>query len=155
MNKSIKFLAVAAAAFAIGFSANNYAISDVPPNFKVAIVDIQEVVASSSQVKALKKEQQTKADELVKFVENARKDVSAQTDEKKKKALEDKYAKELQSKREKIEKDYIAKLNTIDESISKTVKEQAKAGNYNLVLAKGVVLSGGEDITQAVIKAVK
>lgn len=155
MKKSVKFLAVALAAFAIGFSANNFAISDVPSNFKVATVDIQEVVASSAQVKALKKEQQAKADELVKFVEKARKDVSAQTDEKKKKELEAKYSKELQAKREKIEKDYITKLQAIDDSISKTVKAQAKAGNYNLVLAKGVVLSGGEDITAAVIKVVK
>lgn len=155
MKKSVKFLAVALAAFAIGFSANNFAISDVPSNFKVATVDIQEVVASSAQVKALKKEQQTKADELVKFVEKARKDVSAQTDEKKKKELEAKYSKELQAKRDKIEKDYLTKLQAIDDSISKTVKAQAKAGNYDLVLAKGVVLSGGEDITAAVIKVVK
>jgi len=155
MKKSFKFLAVALAAFAIGFSANNFAISDVPPNFKVAIVDIQEVVASSAQVKALKKEQQTKADELVKFVEKARKDVSAQTDETKKKDLENKYSKELQTKREKMEKEYVDKLQKIDDSISKTVKAQAKLGNYDLVLAKGVVLSGGDDITQAVIKAVK
>jgi len=155
MKKSVKFLAVAMAAFAIGFSANNFAVSDVPSNFRVAVVDIQEVVASSAQVKALKKEQQAKADELVKFVENARKDVSAQTDEKKKKDLEAKYSKELQAKRDKIEKDYVTKLQSIDNSISKTVKDQAKAGNYNLVLAKGVVLSGGEDITAAVIKVVK
>ena len=54
-----------------------------------------------------------------------------------------------------MEKDYVAKLQAIDDSISKTVKEQAKVGNYDLVLAKGVVLSGGEDITSAVIKVVK
>ncbi len=155
MKKNVKFLTVALAAFAIGFSANNFAVSDVPSNFKVAVVDIQEVVASSAQVKALKKEQQTKADELVKFVEKARKDVSAQSDEKKKKDLEAKYSKELQLKKEKMEKDYVTKLQAIDDSISKTVKDQAKAGNYNLVLAKGVVLSGGEDITAAVIKVVK
>ncbi len=155
MKKSVKFLAVAMAAFAIGFSANNFAVSDVPSNFRVAVVDIQEVVAASAQVKALKKEQQAKADALVKFVEDARKDVSAQTDEKKKKDLEAKYSKELQAKRDKIEKEYVTKLQSIDNSISKTVRDQAKAGNYNLVLAKGVVLSGGEDITSAVIKVVK
>ena len=33
--------------------------------------------------------------------------------------------------------------------------EQAKAGNYDVVLAKGVVLYGGTDITEAVKKAVK
>lgn len=155
MKKNVKFLTVALVAFTIGFSANNFAVSDVPSNFKVAIVDIQEVVASSAQVKALKKEQQAKADELVKFVEKARKDVSAQSDEKKKKDLEAKYSKELQAKKDKMEKDYVTKLQAIDDSISKTVKDQAKVGNYNLVLAKGVVLSGGEDITAAVIKVVK
>lgn len=155
MNKNMKFLAIGVAAFVIGFSVNNFAMSDVPANYKVAVVDISQVVASSTQVKNLKKEQQAKADELVKFVEKARKDVAAVTDETKKKELEEKYSKELISKKDKMEKDYINKLSKIDESISKTVNEQAKAGNYNIVLSKGAVLYGGEDITQTVIKAVK
>ncbi len=155
MNKNMKFLAIGVAAFVIGFSVNNFAMSDVPANYKVAVVDIPQVVASSTQVKNLKKEQQAKADELVKFVEKARKDVAAVTDETKKKELEEKYSKELISKKDKMEKDYINKLSKIDESISKTVNEQAKAGNYNIVLSKGAVLYGGEDITQTVIKAVK
>ena len=155
MNKNVKFLTIGLAAFVIGFSVNNFAMSEVPANYKVAVVDIAQVVASSAQVKNLKKEQQAKADELVKFVEKARKDVAAASDEKKKKELEEKYSKELVSKKEKMEKDYINKLSKIDESISKTVNEQAKAGNYNIVLSKGAVLYGGEDITQTVIKAVK
>lgn len=155
MNKNMKFLAIGVAAFVIGFSVNNFAMSDVPANYKVAVVDIPQVVASSTQVKNLKKEQQAKADELIKFVEKARKDVAAVTDETKKKELEEKYSKELISKKDKMEKDYINKLSKIDESISKTVNEQAKAGNYNIVLSKGAVLYGGEDITQTVIKAVK
>ena len=74
---------------------------------------------------------------------------------KKKKELEAKYSKELQSKKEKMEKEYVSKLSAIDDSISNTVKEQAKVGKYDLVLAKGVVLVGGDDITKEVIKAVK
>lgn len=155
MNKNVKLLTVGLAAFVIGLSVNNYAMSDVPANYKVAIVDVQQVVANSTQVKNLKKEQQAKTDELVKFVEKARKDVAAVSDEKKKKALEDKYTKELNAKKDKLEKDYISKLSAIDTSISKTVEAQAKANNYNLVLAKGVVLYGGEDITDVIIKAVK
>ena len=54
-----------------------------------------------------------------------------------------------------MEKEYLTKLSAIDDNISKTVETQAKEGGYNLVLAKGVVLHGGEDITQAVIKAIK
>ena len=142
MNKKVKFLTVGLAAFVIGFAANNFAMSDVPANYKVAVVDIPQVVSSSAQVKNLKKEQQAK-------------DVAAVSDETKKKDLETKYTKELQTKREKMEKEYLTKLSAIDDNISKTVETQAKEGGYNLVLAKGVVLHGGEDITQAVIKALK
>ncbi len=155
MNKNLKFLTVSLAAFVIGFSVNNFAMSDVPSNFKVAVVDVPLVVSSSTQVKNLKKEQEAKTQELVKYVENARKNIAASSDEKKKKDLEAKYSKELQARKEKMEKEYVAKLSAIDASISKTVNAQAKAGGYNLVLAKNVVLHGGEDITQAVIKAVK
>ena len=110
MNKKVKFLTVGLAAFVIGFAANNFAMSDVPANYKVAVVDIPQVVSSSAQIKNLKKEQQAKADELVKFVDKARKDVAAVSDETKKKELETKYTKELQAKKEKMEKEYLTKF---------------------------------------------
>lgn len=155
MNKNVKLLAAVVAAFAIGFSANNFAMSDVPSNFKVAVVDVQQVVASSAQVKALKKEQQAKTEEVIKYIDKARKDVASVSDEKKKKALEDKYNKELVTKRETLEKDYATKLQAIDKNISSTIETQAKAKNYNVVLAKGVVLYGGDDITADIVKIVK
>lgn len=155
MNKNVKLLAAVAAAFAIGFSANNFAMSDVPSTFKVAVVDVQQVVASSAQVKALKKEQQAKTEEVIKYIDKARKDVASVSDEKKKKALEDKYNKELVTKRETLEKDYATKLQAIDKNISSTIETQAKAKNYNVVLAKGVVLYGGDDITADIVKIVK
>ena len=155
MNKNVKLLAAVAAAFAIGFSANNFAMSDVPSNFKVAVVDVQQVVASSAQVKALKKEQQAKTEEVIKYIDKAIKDVASVSDEKKKKALEDKYNKELVTKRETLEKDYATKLQAIDKNISSTIETQAKAKNYNVVLAKGVVLYGGDDITADIVKIVK
>ena len=152
MNK-IKFAVLGVAAFVIGMSVQHFALSDVPS--KIAVVDVQKVVASSSQVKALKKEQQNKASEIIKYVEKARKDVAAVTDEKKKKSLEDKYNKELITKREKFEKEYASKLAAIDKSISDKIVVEAKNGGYDIVLAKGVVLYGGTDITNNVIKAVK
>ena len=60
-------------------------------DFSVAIVDVPQVVSSSAQVQALKKEQQAKAEDIVKFIEKARKDVAGITDATKKKAAEDKY----------------------------------------------------------------
>lgn len=155
MNKNFKLLAVMAAAFIIGFSASNFAMSDVPANYKVAIVDVQQVVSSSKQVQDLKKEQRAKTEEVIKYIDKARKDVAAVKDEKQKKALEEKYNKELMAKRDKLEKDYTTKLAAIDKNISATIDVKAKAENYNLVLAKGVVLYGGTDITAEIIKAVK
>ncbi len=153
MDNKFRFLAVVVAAFIVGFSVNNFAMSDVPS--KIAVVDVGQVVASSSQVQALRKEQQAKAKELVAFVEKARKEVAATTDVKKKQALEDKYNKELNSKKAAMDKNYASKLESIDKNISAKINEQAKAGNYDIVLAKGVVLYGGTDITDAVKKAVK
>ena len=153
MNNKIKILAVGLLTFASGIAFSNFAMSEVPS--KIAVVDVQEVVNSSSQVQALKKEQQAKMKEVVSFVEKARKEVAATTDVKKKQALEEKYNKELNTKKTAMDKNYADKLTAIDSTISKQIEAQAKAGGYDIVLAKGVVLYGGSDITDAVKKAVK
>ena len=121
----------------------------------VAFVDVPQVVAASSQVQNLKKEQQAKADEIIKFIEKARKDVASITDADKKKAAEEKYTKELQAKKQKMDTEYAEKLKAIDASISKKIAEQAKLKGYDIVLSKGIVLFGGDDITNEIIKAVK
>ena len=124
-------------------------------DFNVAIVDVPQLVSSSAQVQALKKEQQTKAEEMVKFIEKARKDVADITDANKKKAAEDKYNKEFQAKKEKMDKEYADKLKAIDDSISKQINDQAKAKGYDLVLSKNMVLYGGKDITAELVKSIK
>ena len=153
MNNKLKFLFVGISAFVIGLSLNNIAVSDVTS--KIATVDVADVVNSSGQVQALKKEQQAKAKEIMTFVEKARKDVASTTDTKKKQALEDKYNKELSNKKQAMDKNYATELEAIDKSISAQIASQAKLGGYDIVLAKGVVLYGGSDITEAVKKAVK
>ena len=154
MKKSLKFITLGVCTFALGLSISNFAMSDVS-GYKIGVVDVQKVVASSSQVKALKDEQQTKVKNVKAFVESARKAVNAESDATKKKALENKYNKELQTKTADIEKEYAQKLKTIDTNISGVIKKQAQDKNYNIVLAKGVVLYGGEDITEDIIKATK
>lgn len=151
MNKTLGLLAVSL--LAAGCLSFNSAV--IAKDFTVAVVDVPQVVTSSAQVQALKKEQQAKAEELVKFIENARKDVASITDSSKKKAAEEKYSKELQTKKEKIELEYASKLKAIDASISKQIETQAKAQGYDVVLSKGVVLYGGKDITSEIVKVVK
>ena len=120
---------------------------------EVACVDVQKVVTASTAVQNLKNEQEKKAKEILAFVEKARKDVAATKDEKKKIALEEKYNKELLSKKEKMDSEYAAKLKDIEESISKTIADQAKTLGYDMVVAKSTVLYGGNDITEQIIKA--
>lgn len=120
----------------------------------VAVVDVQAVVNASPAVQALKKEQEANVKSLISFIEKAKKDVAATTDENKKKSLEEKYNKELVAKKDSYEKSYTTKLSQIDSSISKTIEETAKAGGYTVVIAKGAVLYGGDDITENVKKAV-
>lgn len=124
-------------------------------DFNVAIVDVPVVVNASAQVQALKKDQQAKAEEIVKFVEKARKDVASISDTKKKQTAEEKYNKELQAKKEKMDTEYAAKLKAIDESISSQISAKAKAAGYDIVLSKGIVLYGGTDITQEIAKIIK
>ena len=72
-----------------------------------------------------------------------------------KKAAEEKYNKELMAKKEKMDQDYAARLKALDTSISQQINEKAKADGYDLVLSKGIVLFGGNDITSEIIKVVK
>lgn len=150
MKKNLGLLAVSIAVLG-GLSISSANAAD----FSVAIVDVPQVVNASAQVQALKKEQQAKANEIIKFVEKARKDVATITDADKKKATEEKYNKELIAKKEKMDLEYSEKLKAIDASISEQIQTKAKADGYSLVLSKGIVLYGGKDITAEIIKVVK
>ena len=70
MKQGIKYFALGLSAFVIGMSVNNYAISDVTNN--IAVVDVQKVVASSAQVKALKADREAKIKDLASFVQIGR-----------------------------------------------------------------------------------
>lgn len=154
MNNKLKFMVGITAAFVIGLSVNNIAMSDVS-TLRIAVVDVQQVVDASSKVQALKKEQQAKAKEITSFIEKARKDVAKVSDVKKKKNLEEKYTKELNAKRIAMEKDYAQKLAETDQAISAKIASVASANNYDIVISKGVVLFGGADITETVKASVK
>ena len=122
---------------------------------KIAVVDVPAVVAQSQQVQALKKEQTKKINNLEKWLTTVRADVEKQKTEEGKDKLLKKNNAEFAKKKEAIAKDYAARLQVVEKSISDTIAQQAKAKGYDIVISKGMVLYGGDDITADVTKAVK
>lgn len=140
-------------AFVLGLGFNTFAMSDVPS--KIAVVDVNRVVSNSSQVMALKKEQNLKNEELQKWLTTAKADVEKQKTQEGKEKLIKKYDSDFQKKQQSIQKDYTDKLQSIDKNISGVIAKTAKDKGYDVVLAKGVVLYGGEDITNTISKLIK
>ncbi len=122
---------------------------------KVAIVDMQKVFNKSPQIQALRKEEGIKQKEFAQFIKKAGEDIKKQTDPAKKKALAEKYDKELRAKQEANAKSFKTRSESIDKNINATIAQQAKAMGYDLVLVKGVALYGGDDITDAILKVLK
>ena len=122
---------------------------------KIAVVDVPAVVAKSAQVQALKKEQQTKMQDLEKWLKTAQADVEKQKTQEGKDKLLKKYNADFAKKKETIAKDYQARLQAVDKSITETISTTARAKGYDMVISKGVVVFGGDDITADVQKVVK
>lgn len=116
----------------------------------IAVVDLQQIVSNSSQVKQLKAEHSKKMDELNKIIINARGEISNETDENKILQLEEKYTKEFNSKKETLERDYNTKLSKIEKNIKDEISKKAQNDKYDYVFAKSVLLYGGKDITNEI-----
>lgn len=146
--KKISLLSLVVA-LSIGFT------SSVMAETKIAVIDVPAVVAKSQQVQALKKEQKAKNEELQKWVKTVKADIEKQQTEEGKAKLIKKYDAEYVKKQEAIRKSYTEKLKIIDKSINDTIEAQAKAKGYDMIITKGVVVYGGDDITADVIKVIK
>jgi len=152
--KKIQMLAVSMVAFIIGFGVNNIAMSDIESQ-KIAVVDVGEVVAKSSLVQNLKKEQNKEMNELHKWLKSAQADVDKQKTQEDKDKLLKKYQDQFNKKKSQIAKNYKQKLIALDKNINDAIISEAKNKGYNIVLSKNAVLYGGDDITSSVQKIVK
>ena len=121
----------------------------------IAVVDVQAIVNSSAQVKALKEEQATKVKELNLWLQNAQNEVNAEQDKEKQQALLQKYNAEFALKRRDIALQYQQELKTVSDNISQTVAKEAEKKGFSIVIAKNIVICGGVDITEHVAKIIK
>ncbi len=135
---------------AVVFMFSNIAFAE-----NIGVVDLQAVVNNSAQVKQLKREYDTKLEELNKIVANARMEVAKETDLQKIATIEEKYTKEFNTKKSALEHEYNSKISAIENKIREQIKKKAQEKKFDYVFAKSVVLYGGDDITSEVSAAVK
>lgn len=121
----------------------------------IAVVDVQAIVNSSAQVKALKEEQATKVKELNLWLQNAQNEVNTEQDKEKQQALLQKYNAEFALKKRDIALQYQQELKTVSDNISQTVAKEAEKKGFSIVIAKNIVICGGVDITEHVAKIIK
>ena len=151
MKKENIWLVGACALFFIGgYTMNDVAIS--LPRYKVAVVDITKVMEQSKDIKNLKASQDKQLKELETLISKAQNEIVNTQDQNKAMELQINYGKEIETKRNAIDEDYSKKIVQITSNIKNLISNQAKKTDYNLVLPTGMVISGGEDITDNVIK---
>ena len=121
----------------------------------IAVVDVQAVVNSSAQVKALREAQVTKVNELNSWLQNAQNEVNAEQDKERQQALLQKYNAEFALKRRDVALHYQQELKIVSDSISQAVAKEAEKKGYSMVIAKNIVVYGGVDITEDIAKIVK
>ena len=140
-------------AFGIGYSLNNIAISDT--NHKIAVVDTAKIISNSSEVKAIKAEQDTNLKKIQKTLKQAQDEISKETDSQKAAKLEEKYREEINRQKIAMDTSYNKKVSELNNKIHTAAANTGKQLNYNIVLPKDIVLWGGDDITSDVEKALK
>lgn len=121
----------------------------------IAVVDVQAIVNSSVQVKALKEAQAAKVSELNAWLQNAQNEVNAEQDKERQQALLQKYNAEFALKKRDIILQYQQELKTVSDNISQTVAKEAEKKGYSMVISKNIVICGGVDITEHVAKIIK
>lgn len=156
MNKKILIAFGLLLAVILGVSINNIALSSAGAgDMKVAIVDLSQLITNSQSVKTLKSTHEKQLSDIEKTLEQARIDISNETNPDKIAKLEEKYRKDVSDKKFQMDKSYNDKLMEIDKSIKAQVAQKAKELNYTVVLPKNMVLYGGEDITNLIAKDIK
>ena len=135
--------------FTLGLS--NTALADT----KIGVIDIPAVIEKSNQVKALQNEQNAKIQELEKWLKTAQADINKQKTEEGKDKLVKKYQADFAKKQEAIAKNYQSKLEDVDKNITQAIIAEAKKLGNDIVISKGVVVYGGDDITEQIKKVVK
>ncbi len=124
------------------------------PCAKVAMVNVEQVVANSPAIAELRAERQNEIAELQKFVEKAGAEVKKASGQKRK-DLEQKYGEELAARQQQMQEKYAEQLQKVDDQMTALISDVAAENGFKLVFSKTMVVVGGVDITEQVLQKLK
>ena len=150
---SIWFIIACVLVFFVGYNINDAAVSF--PRYKVAVVDVSTILTSSPEIQSLKQSQDKKMEELNTLISKAQNEIVNESDKNKALQMETNYRKEIEQKKLDMDEEYNSKITVINNKIKSMISSEAKKSNYNLVLPTGMVISGGDDITNDIVKRMK
>ncbi len=153
MKNNMWFFIACVLVFFVGYNMNDVAVSF--PRYKVAVIDVPEVLSKSSEIQALKRSQNKEMEELNTLISKAQNELLNEHDRTKLIQKESVYRQQIEAKKQTMDKEYNSKLAKINDNIKSLISREAKKSNYNLVLPTGIVLSGGDDITDDIVKHIK
>ena len=153
MKNNFWFIVACILVFFVGYNVNDVAVSI--PRYKVAVVDVPTILSKSSEMQTLKISQDKKMEELNTLISKAQNEIVNETDRNKALQKEAVYRKQIEFQKQQMEDEYNSKITKITNKIRTLISNEAKHENYNLVLPTGMVISGGEDITEQVVKKLK
>ena len=153
MKINIWFVIACVLVFCVGYNMNDVAVSF--PKYKVAVIDVAQVLENSNEIQELKRAQDKDMEELNTLISKAQNDLLNEHNKSKLIQKESNYRQQIEKKKKNMDKEYSLKLAKINDHIRSMISKEAKKSNYNLVLPTGMVISGGDDITVNVIKQMK
>lgn len=153
MKNNFWFIVACVLVFFVGYNVNDVAVSI--PRYKVAVVDVPTILSKSSEMQTLKISQDKKMEELNTLISKAQNEIVNESDRNKALQKEATYRKQIEFQKQQMEEEYNSKITKITNKIRTLISNEAKHENYNLVLPTGMVISGGEDITEQVVKKLK
>ncbi len=153
MKNNIWFFIACILMFFVGYNMNDVAISF--PKYKVAVVDVQAVMEKSKDIQTLKATQDKDMKELNTLISKAQNEILNEPDRNKAIQIEENYRKQIEQKKNSMDEEYNQKLVQVSNKIRSLISGEAKKTNYNLVLPVGMVITGGDDITEDIIGKLK
>lgn len=120
-----------------------------------AVVDVNRVVMSSKELVALNNERNTQVQNLRKMADEANAKINKVSKEAEKKQLSEKLLAEINAKKEVYDKEYAAALQASDQKLTNIINAVAQKEGLKVVINKSSMVSGGVDITDAVVEQIR